>query len=290
MLKTPFTPASNGRLTEYLERAAAAIPPSSARQPALKTMWDASKGLRVGVDLGTAYLMLAVLDADGQPVAGEWQPAQVARDGLVVDFIGAVDRLLGMKQRVEKRLGRALTHAASGYPPGVPPGEVQATANLIESAGLECSGLIDEPSAANNLLGLRQGAIVDVGGGTTGIAVLQDGEVVYTTDEATGGTHFSLVIAGALNLSLEQAEALKTDPAEQERLFPLVRPVMEKVASITSRHLRGYRIPEIVLVGGSAAFPGFASVLQQATGIPTRATPRPMYITPLGIALHCPLN
>ena len=56
----------------------------------------------------------------GAPLAGEWQFAEVVRDGLVVDFVGATDLLRGMKQRVEQRIGRELTHAASGYPPGVP--------------------------------------------------------------------------------------------------------------------------------------------------------------------------
>ncbi len=146
--------------------------------------------LRVGVDLGTAYLVLVVTDESGAPVAGEWQFAQVVRDGLVLDFIGAIDLLRSMKQRVEQRIGRELTHAASGYPPGVPMAEVRATAHVVEAAGMECSGLIDEPSAANNVLMLREGAIVDVGGGTTGIAVLDDNKVVYTADEPTGGTPF----------------------------------------------------------------------------------------------------
>ena len=61
--------------------------------------------LQVGVDLGTAYLVLVVLDQHQQPMAGEYQFAQVARDGLVVDFVGAVDRLTAMKRRVEGRLG-----------------------------------------------------------------------------------------------------------------------------------------------------------------------------------------
>ena len=160
------------------------------------------------------------------------------RPGLVVDFAGAADRLRGMKARVERRLGRELTHAASGYPPGVAPVEVRATAHVVQAAGMECSGLLDEPTAANNVLQLRDGAIVDVGGGTTGIAVLQDGQVTYTADEPTGGTHFSLVIAGSQKISFEEAEALKITLSEQPRLLPLVRPVMEKVASIIVRHTR----------------------------------------------------
>jgi ethanolamine utilization protein EutJ len=248
--------------------------------------------LRVGVDLGTAYLVLVVLDSHGQPLAGEYQFAQVVRDGLVVDYVGAVDLLTAMRARVEKRLGRELTHAASAFPPGVPRAEVRATANVVEAAGLRCLDLIDEPSAANALLGLQQGAVVDVGGGTTGIAIIEDGEVVYTADEATGGTHFSLVIAGAHDISFEQAEAMKLDPAQQKRLLPVVRPVMEKVASITARHIAEYElqngrvVEQLTLVGGTSSFPGMAEVVQEYTGIPTRVPEHAMFVTPIGIALN----
>ncbi len=244
--------------------------------------------LHVGVDLGTAYLVLVVLDEQFRPLAGEYQFAQVVRDGLVVDFIGAVDRLREMKKRVERRLGVELTHASSGFPPGVPQAEVRAVANVLEAANLRCTQLVDEPTAANALLNLRNGAIVDVGGGTTGIAILQDGEVVYTADEPTGGTHFSLVIAGANDITFEAAEAMKTNPAEQTRLFPVVRPVMEKVASITARHLRDSSvvIDQITLVGGTCSYPGMATVIEEYTGIPTSVSDRPVFVTPLGIAIH----
>jgi len=244
--------------------------------------------LHVGVDLGTAYLMLVVLDQHMQPLAGEYQFAQVVRDGLVVDFIGAVDLLTAIKARVERRLGLTLTHAASGYPPGVPRAEVQAVANVVEAAGFHCTTLVDEPSAANALLRQENGAIVDVGGGTTGIAILRDGEVIYTADEATGGTHFSLVVAGSLDIPFEQAEALKVDPAEQPRLFPTLRPVMEKVASIVLRHIQTCDVPvdSITLVGGPTAFPGMADVIEKYTGIATSVPELPVFVTPLGIAMH----
>lgn len=278
-----------GTLAEYLHRARAVILPRAQSADAEPTPLLPDAKLRVGVDLGTAYLVLTVLDEAGNPLAGEWQFAQVVRDGLVVDFVGATDLLRGMKSRLERRIGRELTHAASGFPPGVPRAEVRATAHVVESAGLECTGLLDEPSAANNVLGLREGAIVDIGGGTTGIAILKDGKVVYTADEATGGTHFSLVVAGSLGLSFEDAEALKIRPEEQSRLFPVVRPVMEKVGSIIQRHVRGRDVNNITLVGGSSAFPGMAEVIQEYTGIPTRIPPDPMLVTPLGIALHDPV-
>ena len=242
--------------------------------------------VHVGVDLGTAYTVLMVLDEHHQPIAGEYQFAEVTRDGLVVDFIGAVDLLRAMKTKVEKKLGFTLPSAATGYPPGVPQAEVRATANVLYGAGLDCTGLIDEPTAANNVLQIRDGAIVDVGGGTTGIAIFQNGEVVYTADEPTGGTHFSLVIAGATGMSFEAAEELKKDPQEQTRLFPIIRPVMEKVGSIIRRHVQGHPVEKLYLVGGTCAYPGMDRVIQEYTGIETVLPGNPLFVTPLGIAMN----
>jgi len=242
--------------------------------------------LRVGVDLGTAYTVLAVLDQHGEPVIGKYQLAQGVRDGLVLDFVGAVDLLRDMKNRVEGHLGRLLTHAETGYPPGVPMAEVQSTVHVIEAAGLKCQGVIDEPSAANKILNLQEGVIVDVGGGTTGIAIVEDGQVVYTADEATGGTHFSLVIAGALDISFEEAEALKIDPRQQSCLFPIIRPLMEKVGTIIVKHIKDYDVQQINLVGATARFPGIAAVIEEVTNTPTKALPHPLFVTPLGIAMH----
>jgi len=242
--------------------------------------------VHVGVDLGTAYTVLVVLDEQYKPIAGEYQFAQVTRDGLVVDFVGAVDLLKSMKAKVEKRLGFTLSSAASGYPPGVPQAEVRATANVLYGAGLNCTGLIDEPTAANNVLQIKDGAVVDVGGGTTGIAIFKNGKCVYTADEPTGGTHFSLVIAGSTGTSFEEAETMKKDPKEQQRLFPVIRPVMEKVGSIVNRHIAGHRVDRLYLVGGTCAYPGMDNVIEEYTGVETILPGNPLFVTPLGIAMN----
>jgi ethanolamine utilization protein EutJ len=245
-----------------------------------------SSSVHVGVDLGTAYTVLMVLDDNYRPIAGEYEFAQVVRDGLVVDFIGAVDLLREMKAKVEEKLGFKLTSAATAYPPGVPQAEVRATANVLNGAELDCSGLIDEPTAANNVLQIQDGAIVDVGGGTTGIAIFKDGKAVYTADEPTGGTHFSLVIAGSSGITFEEAEELKKNPAEQTRRFPVVRPVMEKVATIIKRHIEGYQVNKLYLVGGTCSYPGMAEVIQEMTGINAVLPGNPLFVTPLGIAMN----
>ena len=198
--------------------------------------------MHVGVDLGTAYTVLIVLDENYQPIAGDYQFAQVVRDGLVVDFVGAVDLLRRMKSKVEKKLGFQVDIRRHGLSAWCAAGGSARHSQCVDTVqAWIASSLIDEPTAANNVLQIKDGAIVDVGGGTTGIAIFKDGKVVYTADEPTGGTHFSLVIAGSTDSTFEEAEALKKDPKEQTRLFPVIRPVMEKVGTIINRHIAGYR-------------------------------------------------
>jgi ethanolamine utilization protein EutJ len=244
--------------------------------------------LKVGVDLGTAYTVVVTLDGDDRPLGAAAQFADVVRDGVVTDFVGAIDLVRRLKADVEARTGLTLTGAHGAFPPGVPRSEVRAVQHVIEAADMDCSGLVDEPSAANAVLGLRDGVVVDIGGGTTGVAVVADGRVVHTADEPTGGTHLTLVVAGAHGIPFEQAERLKTDPAQQARLLPVVRPVMEKVAAIVARHTEGYPVPVIHLVGGSAAFPGFADVVADYTGLPAVVPVNPLFVTPLGIARSAP--
>jgi ethanolamine utilization protein EutJ len=227
-----------------------------------------------------------VLDQAWRPLAGRYQFAQIVRDGLVVDFIGAIKLLKQMKAEVEADLGFSLDRAATAYPPGVAPAEVKATKNVLIGAGLECTAFVDEPTAANALLQVQNGAVVDIGGGTTGVAVINNGQVIYTADEPTGGTQFSLVIAGALDISFDEAEALKTDPGHHRTILPLVRPVMEKVGTIVARHVTAYPVEKIYLVGGTSSLPGMAEVVTDITGIDSVVPSHPMFVTPVGIAMH----
>jgi ethanolamine utilization protein EutJ len=240
--------------------------------------------LRVGVDLGTAYTVLLVIDESGMPVAGRAQLAQIVRDGLIVDFAGAIALVARMKAEVEADLGRTLRAAATSYPPGVSLAEVKATRNVLIAAGFECSDFVDEPTAANALLRVENGAVVDVGGGTTGVAIVEGGRVVHTVDEPTGGTQFTLVLAGALRIPFEQAEELKKDPARAEFIQTLVYPVMQKVGSIVARHVADFDVAEIHMVGGTSGMRGMREVISEMTGRRIVIPENPMFVTPLGIA------
>ena len=150
----------------------------------------------VGVDLGTANIVMSIVDKEGNPIGGATYQSSVVKDGIVVDFRGAIDIVRGMKEKLEEELGIEITKGFTAIPPGVESGSVKAIVNVIESADIDVVKVVDEPSAAAHVLKIKDGAVVDVGGGTTGISILKDGKVIFTADEPTGGTHMSLVIGG----------------------------------------------------------------------------------------------
>lgn len=279
---------------EHLAQAGSAASPSAKRfrtlmksaEKAMRSRTKVEPGLplRVGVDLGTAYTVIMVTDAGGRPLAGATRFADVVRDGVVWDFAGA-QRVVGeVKAEVERRIGRPLTHAAVTIPPAVTTSDHRAHRYVIESVGLECTDVVDEPAAANSVLKITDGAVVDVGGGTTGIAILSGGEVIATDDEPTGGKHLTLVLAGALGIPIEEAESAKQDPANHAAFLPIVRPTLEKIATIVQRQIAGHDVRRIHLVGGTASFTGIAAVVGDITGVPTEVAASPLLVTPLGAA------
>jgi len=246
-----------------------------------------SEPLFAGVDLGTAYTVTAVVDATGAPVAGALTRSRSSiRDGLVLDYVGAIG-IVRQQVKLLRKAGFHITSAAAAYPPGTTGRDAQTFANVLAAAGLQVSGLIDEPTAASLVLEIADGAVVDIGGGTTGISVILNGEVVYTADEATGGIHVDLVIAGHYKISTDEAERMKTDSRQQSTLFPLVRPVFEKMASIVRHHLQQHPVATLYLVGGTSSFPGIEQVMEMETGFSVERPVTPLLVTPLGIALSC---
>lgn len=241
----------------------------------------------VGVDLGTAYIVIVVLNKDKKPVAYEMEFAQVVRDGLLVDYIGALNILKRLKNKIEDNLGIELTKAAIAVPPGTAEGDYKSHIYVVEGAGMEVTKILDEPTAANSVLQIENGVVVDVGGGTTGLSVIKNKNVIYTADEPTGGTHLSLVIAGACHITFEEAENMKKDQSKYGEVFPMVTPVIQKVAEIISRHIRNYDVNEIYLVGGTCCLKDFEKVVEKETGIKTYKPSNPFLVTPLGIAMNC---
>lgn len=245
------------------------------------------EALYAGVDLGTADVVMVVLDRDCLPVIGRLRWTGVVREGLVFDFAGAVQVVRELKAEIESLLHRPLEFAATGIPPGITGRDALVPHYVLEEAGLQVTGIVDEPTAAALALGLTEGAVVDIGGGTTGISVLEGGRVVYTADEPTGGRHLTLVLEGRYGLNFEEAERLKRERGMTPEIQDTLRPVLEKMASIVQRHLRGRTVRTLYLAGGTCDFPGIESVMEEIVGIPVVKPTHPLLVTPLGLALSC---
>lgn len=238
---------------------------------------------RVGVDLGTSDIVVIVLDSTGNPVAAFLEWAEVVRDGVVLDYWNATRIVTGLLDKAEKKLDIKITEVVTSYPPGTDP---RTSENVIKAAGREVAAIIDEPSSVACLLDLESGAVVDIGGGTTGIAVIDEKRIVYTYDEATGGRHVTLTIAGNRKISFDEAEQLKRN-GEAHRLVPIVEPVFQKMADIVFRHLQGKQVSEIYLSGGTCCFPGLDLIFKEELGDREIVKPyNPLFLTPLAIASY----
>lgn len=118
--------------------------------------------LKTGIDLGTANIVISVVDSNNNPVAGASYESTVVKDGIVVDFLGAISILKNLKSNIEEMLGEKLTKSAIAIPPKIVKGNIRCIANVVESAGFEVVNVVEEPTAASKVLNIKNGAVVDV--------------------------------------------------------------------------------------------------------------------------------
>jgi ethanolamine utilization protein EutJ len=245
-----------------------------------------SSKLKVGVDLGTAYVVIVVLDQENNPVACEKEAATVIRDGLVVDYQGATVIVKRLKEKLENRLGQSLTHCAIAMPAGTNHNS-KTHVYVVEGAGFEVTNIVDEASSANNIYKINHGVIVDIGGGTTGLALIKDNEVVQVEDEPTGGTHVTLVLAGNYKVSIEEAEKIKQDFSRHREILPIINAVIEKMAYIIKKYVEPSEVDVIYLCGGTSCLTGIEGIIERETKIKTYKPENPLLVTPTGIAMSC---
>ena len=236
---------------------------------------------KVGVDLGTADIQTVVLDSSNRPLACYLQWSDVVRDGVVVDYHGACTIVRQQLQRASERLGITIERATTSYPPGTDP---RISINVVESCGVEVADVIDEPGSVANLLQLQDAAVVDIGGGTTGTAIIEHGKVIKSVDDPTGGHHITLVLAGHYGVSYEKAEQIKRRDDSGE-VLSVVQPVIARMADLVKEHIAAHKPPAIYLTGGCCTLHGFADVFAaDFPDIDIVVPARPLHLTPLAIA------
>lgn len=96
----------------------------------------------------------------------------------------------------------------------VPTATIQNVLNCVDKAGLSVSGLVIKPLAA--ALGalvpeesLAGSVVIDIGGGTTGIAVFTDGRPRHLALISIGGDHITNDVGSVLKLPLNKADEIK---------------------------------------------------------------------------------
>jgi ethanolamine utilization protein EutJ len=252
--------------------------------------WDFSgaKELYAGVDIGTFKTIIIIVDEKGVPRAANMRKARVVQSGLIMDYMGAVKIVTQLMAQIKEHSPLPITKGATSYPPQTESSNINTTRYILEGLGLEVVNVLDEPSAANLVLKLQDGAIVDVGGGTTGVAIIKDGKIVYTNDEATGGIHLSLVVAGSMKINYEEAEQIKADKKMNPQIIQIVRPVIDKISTIVLSYLKDFKkVETICLVGGTCELDGLAQIVKKNLDLNVLKINAAQMITPYGIALSC---
>jgi len=176
----------------------------------------------------------------------------------------------------------------------------------VHRAGLEPAGIVFEPlaSSASTLLPEEKQVgvvLLDIGGGTTDIAVFADGGVVHSATIPVGGNILTNDIALGLKTTFAEAENVKriygsglvrSDEADQ--VFQVKSLDGRSTREVTSSQLRGIVVPrvleifrlakaniieriprdqvlsEVVLTGGGAHLRGIEVTAAEVFGLPVR--------------------
>jgi cell division protein FtsA len=187
---------------------------------------------------------------------------------------------------------------------------VTSAQNIVKcanKAGLNVVDIVLEPlaSAEAVLAGDERDlgvCLIDIGGGTTDIAVFADGSIKHTSVLGLGGYHITNDIAVGLRTPFEEAERIKKRfglasarylgsddvitvpsvggrrPREVSRkiLCEIIEPRMDEVLSLARQELAKAgiddRIPSgVVLTGGCSALGGIAELAEEIFEAPVRA-------------------
>ena len=132
---------------------------------------------------------------------GKMQTIRPMKDGVIADFEVAEEMIKAFIRKAHKRASLAPPLVIICVPSGSTAVERRAIQDSAESAGARRVYLIEEPMAAAIGAGLpvtepTGSMVVDIGGGTTEVAVLSLGGIVYARSVRVGGDKMDEAIIG----------------------------------------------------------------------------------------------
>lgn len=195
----------------------------------------------------------------------------------------------------------------------------------IRRAGLEVKDLVLEPLASSYALLSPQEEelgilLIDLGGGTTDIALFYDGSLRHTAVIGLGGKNITNDIAIGLRTPVDQAEELKknfgcaltrlVDPNEMIQvpgvggrgpkeisrsvLAAIIEPRVEEIYSLVLKEIKRTEFADclaagIVLTGGGSLMEGIVELAEQVFAMPTKVG-RPTGIEGLSNIISNPMH
>ena len=227
----------------------------------------------------------------------EQQVLHILEQEFIIDGQGGVRMPMGMSgMRLEVKV-----HIVTGA--------VSAAQNImkcVRRCGLEVRDLMLQPLASSDAVLLEDErdlgvCLVDIGGGTTDMAVFTDGAIKHTSVIPIAGDQITNDIAMALRTPTKDAEELKiahgvalrqlassTDMIEvpgvgdrgprelsRQTLAEVIEPRVEELYSLIQRELRSSGLEEllssgIVITGGSALMKGMVELGEEVFHMPVR--------------------
>lgn len=160
-------------------------------------------------------------------------------------------------------------------------------AEVVESSGLQCSVLDVSSFALANCFSfnyeLPSGAIagiLDVGAGVSNFVVMDNAEVVFCRDIPVGGGTYTAEIQRNMEMSPEEAEALKISAAQGQATPAQVQEIIaathEAVCDEIRRTYDFYvatgsdtQIQKLFVTGGAIGTPGLLEKISQTLQVPT---------------------
>ena len=221
----------------------------------------------------------------------------VIQRGFIIDGQDGIRTPIGMHGYRLEVEAHIITASAS---------TVENLRQCVGASGIEVTQFVLNPLASGEVVlsetERQMGvAVVDIGGGTTDMAIYIDGDVWHTMVLAVGGNHVASDIAHGLRLPISQAEEVKIkfgyamqsgiNPEEQftvrsfggdnpERinradLVNIIEARMEEIYYLVLQEIRrsGYDglLPAgVVLTGGASLLPGCKQLASRVMGLPAR--------------------
>ncbi len=216
---------------------------------------------------------------------------------FIVDDQGGIREPLGMTgARLEAKV-----HIVTGA--------VASAQNIIKCAnraGLNVSDIVLQPLASSEAVLTEEEkelgvCLVDIGGGTTDIAIFQNGAIVHTAVIALGGHNLTNDIAVGLRTPIDHAERLKmkfgcsltsmVDKADmievpsvggrdarvmgRQILSEILEPRVEEIFQLVHHEVERNGFSElltsgVVITGGSTLLPGMTELAEEIMGVPVR--------------------